>query len=93
MTREGGIYFKEEKNPQYLVDKLNSVYAVMGKLQSVHAKRLSQAIYGAIDEIVLLCKKHEPAQSARATWWKRRRATFERAVKSDRTMTPVEVGK
>jgi len=64
--RAEGTYFAEEKNPQFLVSRLYSVYAVQGRLKSQHATKLKQAIYDALDEIITLCNAHKPPLVARA---------------------------
>ena len=67
--------FAEEKDPQFLVCKLHSPYAVQGRLKSQHAAKLKQAIYGKLDGIAKHGKEHRPPLVARAAArWKLMRA-------------------
>lgn len=88
--RDEGAYFKEEKNPQYLVYKLNDLYAQ--KLESKNANKLKEAIRTSISDIVSLCYAHAPPLKLRAQRWKSMLASFERAM-STGTDSPIHLGK
>jgi len=73
-----GIYFKEERNPQFLVDRLEG-YCVDGKLDKPAAVQLVKTIRKSLDSIFSLCKAYSPPLVARAGRWKELSDRFEAA--------------
>ena len=54
-----GVYFPEERNPQYLVARLCD-YATTGKLNGAAAKTPVKQIRLSLDKIKMLCASYAP---------------------------------
>ena len=88
-----GIYFKEERNPQFLVDRLEG-HCVHGKLDKPAAVQLVETIRKSLSSIISLCEAYSPPLVARAGRWKELSKRFEAALGHDCVATrAVEISK